>query len=1041
MSAVVMTSSSASKVLPSGKLFLHLKKLSALALAVAAFFSGAEKISAVDLLPPGHRPTPNGVHALVGGKIIPKPGEEIADGTIVLRDGLIVAVGKNIPVPADARVWDAKGLTIYAGFIDAHLSLGASNAPVNTSASEPISGASAATSGINFYGVPGQERDPGNPGAGAELSRITPEFRAALNYAPSPKTLSTLREIGFTAGNVTPTRGIVRGTSAFVLLSDANPNTTIVKADVFHHVAFDRDGGKPDEYPGSLMGIIAAVRQAFFDAQHYSVEQADYKARPQNRKRPAFNPALEALAPALNQGMPVVFEPGSALMVDRAVRVAGELGLKPVILACGQEWRRPDLVGQASRLSREANQTGGTPVPPTFIVPLNFPSLSKLPDEDDWISVSLDQLRAWDWAAENPAVLQSNKLEIALTTHGLSDKKTFRKNLRLALDRGLDETVALAALTTQPARLCGLDAQLGTLDPGKLANLTVVEGGSYFSADAKVREVWIDGRVYPVETGTSNLFKAAASAGKTNAAKKAADGKKTNTAAELREVQKKRVARPPMEGRGLIMNPTSVFTSSATIWTCGSEGIITNAALLTRGGKIEMLGRLHKDFSPKTTVINATNLHITPGIIDCHSHTAILGGVNESTIPSSAMVRVGDVVNSETENIYQQLAGGVTAVNLLHGSANPIGGQNQVIKLRLGASPEEMKLAGAPPGIKFALGENVKQSNWGDKKTTRFPQTRMGVPTFMANRFIAARQYLQEWQDYSNKVGQASRLSAGANESPNANKTGKMPVPLPPRRDLELEAIGEIIRGERLIHCHSYRQDEIAAFLRLMESFNVRVATLQHVLEGYKVADEIARHGAGGSTFSDWWAFKFEVYDAVPYNGSLMRERGVNVSFNSDSSELARRMNLEAAKAVKYGGTPEAEALKFITINPAKQLGIDKFVGSLEPGKDADFVVWSGHPLDSRSVVLQTWIDGKKYFDRALDAERTAKLKKERDELIAKAKKVLALSSGGSASSGTSSGGEGGEAARAAFWKNALEHARDTHVVDCQDCKISGRNE
>jgi N-acetylglucosamine-6-phosphate deacetylase len=391
-------------------------------------------------------------------------------------------------------------------------------------------------------------------------------------------------------------------------------------------------------------------------------------------------------------------------------------------------------------------------------------------------------------------------------------------------------------------------------------------------------------------------------------------------------------------------------------------------------------------------VINGRGLHITPGLIDAHSHSAILGGVNESTVPSSAMVRIGDVVNSETRNLSEQLAGGLTVANLLHGSANPIGGQNQIIKLRDGASPEGMKFEGAPQGIKFALGENVKQSNWGDRNTTRFPQSRTGVPTFHRNRFTAAQQYLKEWSDFKTNGG------------------------VPPRRDLELEALGEIIEGKRLIHCHSYRQDEILAFLRVMEEFKVRVATLQHILEGYKVADEIAKHGAGASCFADWWAYKFEVYDAIPYAGALMRERGVLVSFNSDSSDLARRLNTEAAKAVKFGGVPEEEALKFVTINPAKQLGIDKRVGSLEPGKDADFVVWSGHPLDSRSVVLQTWIDGKKYFDREEAAKRAPALKQEREDLIAKAKQLAKLAGGG---------GDGGSGGDGSFFHVALEHQFD----------------
>jgi imidazolonepropionase-like amidohydrolase len=348
-------------------------------------------------------------------------------------------------------------------------------------------------------------------------------------------------------------------------------------------------------------------------------------------------------------------------------------------------------------------------------------------------------------------------------------------------------------------------------------------------------------------------------------------------------------------------------------------------------------------------------------------------------LPSTAMVRIGDVVNSETRHIEEELAGGLTIANLLHGSANPIGGQNCVVKFRDGVAPEDMKF-GAPEGIKFALGENVKQSNWGEGARTRFPQSRMGVPVFIRNRFQAARAY-----EEARRAGTA-------------------------KENLELEALVEIMQGNRLIHCHSYRQDEIVAFLRVMEEFGVKVATLQHVLEGYKVADEIAKHGAGASTFSDWFNYKWEVLDAIPHNGSLMRERGVIVSFNSDSSDLSRRLYTEAAKAVKYGGTSEEEALKFVTINPAIQLHIQERVGSLEPGKDADFVIWSKSPLDSATVCLETWIDGKKYFDRAEIPKKTEALEKERNDLLAKARQAAGLK-----------GGEKSEGAEAKFFELPLE--------------------
>jgi imidazolonepropionase-like amidohydrolase len=952
-------------------------------LCVLQFGPLAGLLPASDILPPGFRPLPLGVHALVGGRVAIKPGEFLEEGTIVIRDGFIKAVGKEAAPPADARVWDMKGTTIYAGFIDAYLVLGGTNSPAATSYVEPASAASFTSAGIKFFGVPGAQTDPGNPGPGNALATIMPEHRAVRDYSPKDKTLAPLRALGFTAGVIVPVRGIIRGTSALVALAEENPNDAVIKPDVFQHIVFETHPSDERPYPGSLMGVIASVRQSFFDARHYALDHADYQKHPQERKRPEFNPSLEALAPAADKRMRVAFEPGSTLMVDRAAQISGELKLDFCLVSSGQEWRRPDL----------AKATGAT-----FIVPLSFPALPKLPDESDWDQVTLDQLRGWDWAPENPALLRQQGREIALTTYGLSDIKKFRQNLRLALDRGLAETDALAALTTVPAKLCGVESQLGTIEAGKLANLTVVEGASYFDPAAHVREVWIDGRIHRVpadekkpapETAKQEKKEGASSEEKPPG--KAGDKKKE----QLRELQKARVARSPLEGRGPLAEPQAILIERATVWTCGTNGVLTNAQVLVAGGKIEGVGSAGKiKAGPDTLVIDGQGMHVTPGLVDAHSHAAILGAVNESTLPSSAMVRISDVVNSETDNLYQQLAGGVTAVNLLHGSANPIGGQSCVIKLRDGATPEGLIFEAAAPGIKFALGENVKQSNWGAKLATRFPQTRMGVRTFIANRFTAAREYLA-------KVEQASRLST-----------------LPPRRDLELEAIGEILKGRRWIHCHAYRQDEILMLIRLMEEFGVKIGSFGHVLEGYKVADEIAKHGAGASTFSDWWAYKFEVYDAIPYNGSLLRDRGALVSFNSDSSELARRLYTEAAKAVKYGGTPEVEALKFVTINPAQQLFADRRVGSLEPGKDADFAIWSRPPLDSRTVCLQTWIEGKKYFDRSLNAERTARLEKERADLLAKAKKIAKLSAGGE----DGGGGGGGDDS---FFRISLEHEFD----------------
>ena len=994
------------------------------------------------LLLPGYRPAPPGAHALVGARIVVKPGEVIETGTVIIRDGLIEQVGKDEAIPADARVWDLKGMTIYAGFIDPYSPATPAATPVVTArgggARPPVASATEdLTAGtVRFLGTTSAERDAAE-GPGYELARVTPERSVAKTYATDARANERMREIGFAAANFAPASGIIRGVSALAALSDEPAGKAMIRPEVFQHVSLEAGGGMGGGYPGSLMGVVAAVRQAFFDAQHYQVDHDDYLAHPGRRSRPDFNPGAEALEPALRKRMTVVFEPRSALMVDRAARLARELGLDYCLVASGQEWRRPDLANAA-----------GVP----FIVPLNFPANPQVPSEDDWEQVTLDELRAWDWAPENPAVLRGLGLEIALTTSGLTDKSAFRRNLKAAMDRGLVEKDALAALTTVPARLCGVSALLGTVEPGKLANLTVVDGKGYFDPESKVRAVWVDGKYFrvtsteaaPTNNPATNPVVAAAPATNkvagtnvvaTNAvaASPATNGaavadapaardpatgpgpqrdgsRRERGAARARELQK-RVARPPMQDRGVLTNPPAVLVRGATIWTCGPQGHLERADLFVQDGRIKSIGPdLFPGAPPENTlVIDGTGLHITPGIIDCHSHSMILGGVNEGSLPSSAMVRIGDVVNSESPNIYEQLAGGVTVVNLLHGSANPIGGQNCVIKLRDGQTPEELKFKDAPPGIKFALGENVKQSNFtgGDARPARFPQTRMGVRAFYVNRFTEARQYLKAWAEYRKNGG------------------------VPPARDLELEALGEILEGTRLVHCHSYRQDEILMLISVAEEFGFHVATFQHVLEGYKVADEIARHGAGASTFSDWWAYKFEAFDAIPYNGALMRERGVNVSFNSDSDDLARRLYLDAAKAVKYGGVPPEEALKFVTANPARQLHIDRWVGTLEPGKDADFAIWSHPPLDARTVCQQTWIDGRQYFDVKRAPARSAALAAERSELISKAKTLA--SPGPVGGRGGRGGGPPAVDPGEGFFQVSLEHEFDGRIRHCED--------
>jgi imidazolonepropionase-like amidohydrolase len=407
--------------------------------------------------------------------------------------------------------------------------------------------------------------------------------------------------------------------------------------------------------------------------------------------------------------------------------------------------------------------------------------------------------------------------------------------------------------------------------------------------------------------------------------------------------------------------PTALLIRNATIWTASEAGVLENADLLVRNGRIRAIGE--NLTAPRGAVeIDGSGKHVTPGIIDAHSHAAIIGGVNEMSRISTADVRIRDVIDSESINIYRQLAGGVTTINLLHGSANAIGGQMAVIKLRWGASPSELVFSEAPEGIKFALGENPKQSNW-QSADPRYPQTRHGVEQIIREKFQQAADYRQAFANLPR--GRAARDR------------------VPPRPNHELAAIAEVIHGERDVHSHAYRADEMLALMRVAEQFDFVIKTFQHVLEGYKIAPQMAAHGAGGSTFIDWWSFKQEAVDAIGYNPALMHESGVLTGLHSDNPELARRMNLDAAKAVRYGGVDPHDALKMITAWPADQLGIGHRTGRLSEGLDADFVIWNGHPLSVHSLVEQTWVDGRRYFDREADQRMRERLAAEHAELIA----------------------------------------------------------
>lgn len=982
---------------------------------LALLLCGVSSLAQVTTVPKqGIRENNPRLHALTNARIVTAPGKTIEKGTILIRDGVIVEAGPEVKVPPEARIWDLAGKTIYPGFIDAYSRLGLPE----TLQPEPVRA----------------EIDDGDPNAKPkEIPResakgmhswnpkVTPERKAADYLNLDKKAARKLRDLGFTSALVVPGRGIFRGSSALINLQEADVNTMVVAPSVAQHIAFDfyrnNDGG----YPNSLMGSIALVRQSFLDSSWYQAAQDAYRKNPGTTERPETNASLAALAEHAQRKQATVFEADDELELLRALRIADEFKLKPVLFGNGYEYR-----------VRKALAATKTPI----ILPLDFPKAPEIERPEQALEYGLDELQHWDRAPGNPARLAEAGIPFAFTTEKLEKpEKEFWSRLRLAVRRGLSKDAALAALTITPADMFGVADRLGTIAPGRMANL-VVASGDLFADEARVLTTWIDGHYYDTDLAAERDPRGTweiAAEGKTLSLTVGGDldkleiklaGEKTTmstkedavlliapaklfekgegsvrlsgrfaaeaitgtgelpTGGTIRWTARRTAAHTPVKkpgddpspldkpldfpetypagsfGRAAAPEqPRSVLVQGATVWTSGPQGTLQNADLLVIDGKISAVGNALK-VPAGAPVVDGKGTHVTPGIVDCHSHIAISKGVNEGSHAVTCEVRIADVLDPTDIDIYRQLAGGVTAANLLHGSANPIGGQNQVIKLRWGGLPDELKFADAIPGVKFALGENVKQSNWGDRFRTRYPQTRMGVEQLIRDRFRAALEY----------------------DAASKKKDG-----LPPRRDLQLEALLEIMNGKRLIHCHSYRQDEVLMLLRLAGEFKIKVGTFQHILEGYKVADEIAKHGAGASSFADWWAYKWEAFDAIPDNPAIMHERGVLTSVNSDSSDLARRLNTEAGKATKYGGMSPEEALKLVTIYPAKQLQIDARTGSLEPGKDADFVIWNGHPLSNYSTVKQTWIDGRKHFDRVEDAEARKAFASQRQALIQKA--------------------------------------------------------
>jgi imidazolonepropionase-like amidohydrolase len=876
--------------------------------------------------PSALRPT---VFAVRDARVVPEPGTVLAKATVVVRDGLIEAVGADVPVPADALAVDGTGLTVYPGFVDALSNWGFDPALRRSEAGAPASEdyaseALAATKSDNRKG-------------------ITPEFLVSTALKVEEDKADSWRQVGFTAHLIAPDGGLFTGQSALVSLSSAPPREAVLRSPVALHVAF-RDSG-PD-YPRVLMGFVAHGRQTLLDAGHYQREWNAFEQAGRVGRRPPLDPALVELGQVLTSKLPAVMEADSKDEIHRALDFAQEFHLRPILYGGRDAWKAAERIKREKvpvllRLTmtdrpqqREGRRRGG-PVRPG-------PGLAADPEsaEEPGVPKRVEEDRKQKLQEElrNAAVLHQQGIPFALCTQGQPGDKPaekFRDNLRKIINEGgLSPEAALKALTFDAARILGVDKQLGTVSVGKAAHLVVTDG-DFHDAKTRVRYAFADGIRFAYDVKPPSLAKTGGP--RQVDASEAAEAQKPETrpgdvakiehAAELETDRK-----PSFRTNG------SVLIRGGNVLTV-TNGTLPQTDILVLKGKIAKIGK-NLELPPDTKLVPAEGLYVMPGIIDTHCHFAIAGGANEFSLSVVPEVRVRDVIDSEDVQIYRALAGGVTTARLLHGSANVIGGQDAVIKLKYGEPASGLLLADAPRGVKFALGENVKRTDG------RFPNTRLGVEAVLVRAFTEAQTYRQSWEAYE-------KAKAGGKTIPE------------PRRDLRLEALADVLKGDLKVHCHCYRADEILMLLRVAERFGFKVKSLQHVLEGYKIAPEIAEHGASCSTFSDWWAYKIEAYDAIPFNSALLHEAGASVCLKSDSNELMRHLYQEAAKCVKYGGMNEQEALKTITLNGAKQLGLEQRIGTIEVGKDADLAIFNGHPLNSYARPEMTLVEGEVYFQRS----------------------------------------------------------------------------
>lgn len=953
------------------------------------------------------------VYVFINATIIKDAQTKISNASLLIKDGKIIAVGTNVNIPKDAIIIDCKDKYIYPSFIDIYTDYG-------------IATPQRQATGRSFnFNQPAQITSD-TKGAYGWNQAIKPETDAFQLFSIDDSKAKSLRESGFGTVLTHVKDGIARGTGTVVTLANTKDNFVLVKEKASAHYSLNK-GTSTQSYPSSMMGTIALLRQTYLDAKWY--KNTDHT-------KEGTNLSLQAWSD--DQSLPQIFEANDKWNDLRADRIGKEFSVQYIIKGGGNEYQRineiaatkaPFIISlnypQAMDVEdpNDARLVSLADMKNWELAPTNPAALEKanitfalttadlrdpkqfMPNLKKALDYGLSETKALEALTKTPATLlniydkvgsiEEGKLANFIITNGpvFKDSTSILQNwvqgekysvneaawndikgtYNLAITSAsgvVDYVVDVKNSTT--ANVIGKDTLTGKLaTDGKTVKLSFSTtpqrrgfggggfagrpgGGRSGSASTLAQPQFrlsgfINGDTWNGngEDTSGNKITWVATLSKSASASLDTSKRKANAPKNLGKVTY------PFDGYGFEEMPKqeTVLIKNATVWTNEKEGILQNTDVLLKNGKIAKIGKNISEAGAKT--IDGTGKHVTAGIIDEHSHIAA-ASINEGAQSVTSEVRIGDNLNPEDINIYRQLSGGVTSSHILHGSANTIGGQTQLIKLRWGANDDELKFKGADPFIKFALGENVKRTT--SQNNNRFPDTRMGVDQVLDDAFARAKDY-------------EAAIKAD---------------PVHTRRDLELDALVEIMNKKRFITCHSYVQSEITSAMRIAEKYGFRFNTFTHILEGYKVADKMKAHGSNASTFSDWWAYKQEVTDAIAYNAAIMQKVGLNVCINSDDAEQARRLNQEAAKTVKYGGVGEEDALKMVTLNPAKALHVEDKVGSIKVGKDADIVVWSDNPLSIYAKAEQTIVDGTVYFDITRDVELRKKITEERNRLIQK---------------------------------------------------------